>query len=591
MDTEKRLLAAFALSMGVLILWRVFFVKEPPPKPPAPVSAPTTAGSKHSPAPAPAAPNKTAAKPEIPAPTAIPVTEGKEAQEIIVEGPVYQVKFSTQGALIESWVLTKYTDAKGKPLDVVNEEACKQLGFPMQLETGDPQLNSKLNSAIFVPQTTETSLKAPIKLEFVYSDGKIQARKTFTFGSDYEIRSEVSVSDGKRNIPVAVEWPGGVGDHSVGVLYEEALSAAVYGTDDKVNVVKQTSFGPSFFGRLFSGGAGASQQTENEQRNISGPLDFAGIEDQYFAGIFFAESKDQNFRFGVHDWAPADWKEKAPPKALIATFGESQAAPLKFRLFVAPKDIDLLHSTEPPLDGLLDWGWFGLIAKPLFLAMKYVDSHWLHNYGWTIVLLTVLLNVAMFPLRLKSIRSAQEMQRVAPLIKAIQDRYKQYKFNDPRKQRMNQEIMKLYQEHGVNPLGGCLPMAIQIIPIYAFWRALELPIELRHAQWILWFKDLSQPDSTHLFGLPIPVLWLAMMISSFAMTKMTPMATADPQQKKMMMFMPLVFGFIFLKLASGLVLYYLTASVVGIATQILINRKFTPAASPGLAQKPEPARK
>jgi YidC/Oxa1 family membrane protein insertase len=164
------------------------------------------------------------------------------------------------------------------------------------------------------------------------------------------------------------------------------------------------------------------------------------------------------------------------------------------------------------------------------------------------------------------------MQKVAPLVKTIQDRYKQYKFNDPRKQRMNQEVMDLYKKHGVNPLGGCLPMAVQLPFLYGFWRVLDLSIELRHAPWILWIKDLSAPDPFHLFGFPLPILPILMVVTMFVLQKMTPMATMDPGQQRMMMLMPLIFGVMFLNLASGLVLYYLTANVVGIAQQVFINR-------------------
>ncbi|HUX10322.1 MAG TPA: membrane protein insertase YidC, partial [Terriglobia bacterium] len=221
----------------------------------------------------------------------------------------------------------------------------------------------------------------------------------------------------------------------------------------------------------------------------------------------------------------------------------------------------------------------------LFLGLRYIYNNWVHNYGWAIVILTIILNMALFPLKLKSIRSAQEMQRIAPLVKSIQDRYKQYKFNDPRKARMNQEVMKLYQEHGINPLGGCLPMLPQLPILYGFYESLETPFEFRHAPWILWIKDLSMPDNSHILGLPIPILPVIMIVSMFFMQKMTPMATADPNQKRMMMLMPLVFGLMFFRLASGLVLYFLAANMVGIAQQLIINRFITPKQPPLVPEK------
>ena len=123
---------------------------------------------------------------------------------------------------------------------------------------------------------------------------------------------------------------------------------------------------------------------------------------------------------------------------------------------------------NPPLDSLVDFGWFSIVAKPLFIGLRYIYDHWVHNYGWAIVLLTLIITTAMFPLKLKSLRSAQEMQKVAPIIKGIQDKYKNYKFNDPRKQKMNEEVMKVYSEHGINPLGSCLPMLLQMPFLYGF---------------------------------------------------------------------------------------------------------------------------
>ena len=160
----------------------------------------------------------------------------------------------------------------------------------------------------------------------------------------------------------------------------------------------------------------------------------------------------------------------------------------------------MLKSVNPPLDSLVDFGWFSIVAKPLFIALRYIYEHWIHNYGWAIVLLTLIITMAMFPLKLKSLRSAQEMQKVAPIIKGIQDKYKNYKFNDPRKQKMNEEVMKVYSEHGINPLGGCLPMLLQMPFLYGFYRVLDLAIELRHAPWIWWVKDLSAPDRLDDYG-------------------------------------------------------------------------------------------
>jgi len=553
MDQNQRLLLAFVVSFAVLLTWRMFFLKAPPPPPPArrpPVQKP---------------------QPVVPAPPPLPFVRASEAREITVEGgDLYRITLSTRGATVTSWVLKKYLDEKNQPLDVVDRAACETLGYPMSLNLADSSLADKLNTALYVATPSAPSLQAPLKVEFVYSDGKIQARKKFSFGPSYQIEVELSVADGPQYLPVEVSWPGGFGDHSLPYAQQSALRQAVYHTtQDLVRV---------------------PERKVDEDRSIPGPLDYAGMEDRYFVNILFPGSQDQAFRFGRRALAPTDQKEKDAPKALTAMLGSPLSKPLTFRMFVAPKDIDVLRSASPPLEGLIDFGWFSFIAKPLFLAMRYVYDHWTHNYGWAIILLTIVINLAMFPLKLKSIQSAQKMQRIAPLVKSIQDRYKQYKFNDPRKQRMNQEVMKLYQEHGINPVGGCLPMALQIPFLYGFYNVLNQAIELRHAPWTLWIKDLSAPDRLPVFGYHIPVLVILMIVTTFVLQKMTPMATADPAQQRMMMIMPLFLGVMFYNFASGLVLYWLTGNLVGLAQQTIINRKMPGPQNVQPARRPSEAR-
>ena len=536
-DNSKRVVLAFALSFVVLVMWYRLFAPAPPP-PPKKASPP---------APAPAAPaTPEAAAPTPATPVTLPVQQGSEAEEIVIEGEFSRVTLSTQGGVIKSWVLKRYRDGKQAPLDVVNGAACQTLGFPMSLTLADAELTKKLNTGLFVATLAGSKLAAPAKVDLTYSDGKIQVRKRFSFGPKYEVHAEISVFDGLRYLPVEVAWPGGFGDHSLRAAMKESFSHLIYGATEKYENLAQAKV--------------------KEDRLIPGPFQLAGMGDRYFVSMFLPDSPDQiSFRIGRRAWDPPDWKEKEKPKEAFAALASQQPRPLAFRLFVGPKDLDVLRAMNPPLDALVDYGWFSIVAKPLFMGLRYLHDRWTHNYGWAIVILTVLINLAMFPLKLKSIRSAQEMQRIAPLVKSIQEKYKGYKFNDPRKQRMNQEVMKLYQEHHINPLGGCLPMVVQLPFLYGFYKVLDVSIELRHAPWILWIKDLSAPD-------PLYILPTLMIITTFIMQKMTPMTTADPAQQRMMMIMPLVFGIMFYSFASGLVLYWLTGTVVGIAQQMFINR-------------------
>jgi YidC/Oxa1 family membrane protein insertase len=575
MSQEKRLILFFAISISLLWLWSAIFFKAPP-KPAVRKPAAAT------PAPAQAAAPASAGRPR-PAPVALPVEQGAKAEEITVEKGLYRIIFSTQGAVVKSWVLKKYTDEHDKPLDVVNQAACDQLGYPMRVTLSDGGLADKLNSAIYVAKPTGGTSGSPDKLEFTYSDGKIQIRKMFSFAAAYEIRAETSVFDGDRNLPVGVAWPGGFGDHSLAPELASIADMAFYQTTENDKIVTD-HITPSILSRWFGSGEKGPQEV-----NVRGSLGFAGLEDSYFAAVFLPDSPGDTFQANREAWTPADWKgsEKEKPSPMRAVLATAQPSPLSFRLLVAPKDLDVLRGVKPPVDGLVDFGWFKFVAEPLFLGLRYVHARWVHNYGWAIIILTVFLNLAMFPLKLKGLKSAQEMQKIAPIVKEIQERYKQYKFNDPRKQRMNEEIMKLYKEHHVNPVGGCLPMLLQLPLLYGFYRVLQYSIELRHAPWIGCVKDLSAPDQCYLFGIHVAILPTIMVVTMFLAQKMTPTPTADPAQQRMMMLMPLVFGLMFYRLASGVVLYYLVANLVAIGQQLLINKFFPSAAKP---KGPPPAR-
>jgi YidC/Oxa1 family membrane protein insertase len=584
LDQEKRVMIAFALSIVMLVLYRFYVMKEQPPEPKKAPQAVTEThtGQPAAPVSAPSTPAKAAP------PVALPVLHGAKPEDIMVESKLYRVTFSTQGAVVKSWVLKNYRDAKDQLLDTVNAQACESLGYPMSLSLPDSALKAQVNQGIYIataeygkPSTSGkgsevhagADLSPPVTLTFTYSDGNVQVKKRFSFNSEseYVARVEISVFDGQQNKPVEVAWPGGFGDQSLASAAIESYRVAVYGSIGDLTTVTQ--------GKV------------KEERSIPGPLQLAGLEDKYFAGIFLPDVPDQaSLRLARQEWSPPDWTEKDKPKPLTATLVGTQPTPLAFQVFVGPKNLDVLQSVKPPLDHLVDFGWFSIIAKPLFIGLRYIEEHWIHNYGWAIIILTIILTTLLFPLKLKSLRSAQEMQKVAPIVKGIQDKYKNYKFNDPRKQKMNEEVMKVYSEHHINPLGGCLPMLLQMPILYGFYRVLDLAIELRHAPWIWWIKDLSAPDRLNVMGISIPVLVILMTIASYILQRMTPMATADPAQARMMMLMPVFMGVMFYRFASGLVLYWLTSSVVQIVQQVIINRLMPHPATLPVPRKPAEAK-
>jgi YidC/Oxa1 family membrane protein insertase len=235
-------------------------------------------------------------------------------------------------------------------------------------------------------------------------------------------------------------------------------------------------------------------------------------------------------------------------------------------MFVGPKDLDLLRRVDPKLEHIVDFGWFGILAKPLFLALNWVNDKYVHNYGWSIVVVTIAINFLLLPLKFSSLKSMKKMQMLQPQIAAINEKYKNISIRDPKKAEQNQETMDLYKRNGVNPMGGCMPLALQIPFFIAYYKVLSVAIEMRGAHW-LWVTDLSQPET-----LPIHILPLLMIGTQFLLQKMTPSTTADPAQQKVMMLMPLMMGFFFYSAQSGLVLYWLTGNVVGLAQQWFFNR-------------------
>jgi len=266
--------------------------------------------------------------------------------------------------------------------------------------------------------------------------------------------------------------------------------------------------------------------------------------------------------FSDSEPTPRDAKEAA-----FAGVAVGGGADNRFSLYVGPKDIDILRAVNPKLEQVVDFGWLSVLAKPLFLVVNYIADHAIHNYGWAIILVTILLNFVLFPLKITSMKSMKKMQALQPQIASINDKYKNVGLRDPKKADQNQEVMELYKKHGVNPMGGCVPMLLQIPFFIAFYKVFSVSVEMRGASW-LWVTDLSQPETLAIHLLPI-----IMVASQFVMQKMTPTTTGgDPNQQKMMQFMPLIFGFMFYNLSSGLVLYYLTSNLVGVAQQWFFNR-------------------
>ncbi len=546
MSPETRTLVAFLLSILVLAVFSRFYR---PPQPPAP-SKP--AQSQSSGAPAPAASNTPPPAAAVPVVTHQAVVKASAEKTIAIDSPLYRAELSNRGGVLQAWKLKKYSDDQKPPhpLDLVNAQAARQLGgWPFSVLLQDPQLEARVNSALYQVSPGTDGLDAPAELSFEWSDGHLDVTKKMKFTRNYLVELEASVLLDGRPLPVAIAWRGGFGDTNV---YQAAQQVLVfYRSAGKLSLLPYKKLG-------------APGHPEERFEQV-GAMEYAGIEDQFFAAAFLPSGQ------GLDLWHWSDQREKLDedgktiqePVAEMAA-GASAAGPLSVRVYVGPKDLAELGKQQPPLDDLVQFGWFGFIAKPLFEVLKWIYRY-VPNYGWAIVLLTVAINMALFPLKMQSWRSMRKMQRLAPQIEAIKQKYAKYSMRDPRKRQMNEETMELYKKEGINPASGCLPMLLQMPIMFALYRMLGGAIELRHAPWIGWIHDLSAHD-------PYYILPVVMTITMYLMSKMTPTPSADPMQQKMTQLMPVVFGIFFFRLSSGLNLYLFTGNLVGITQQYFLNR-------------------
>ncbi len=470
---------------------------------------------------------------------------------------------------MKSWILKKHTDDAGHPLNLVLESAASQYGYPLSLFTYDPRLRDKLNTALYVPSATGDAM-APANIVFEYADkdGTV-ARKSFSFDHSYVVHYEVSVTQNGGVVEAHPAWPAGFGDQTTRSAF--ASSKIDWAVGDSVE--RKPPQEGSFF---------TSKKWISDGNTVSGPLNWAGVSDQYFAALFLPDQAGDDALVTFHRTVP-DPKESDPekrakdPVSVLGAAVGNRSGTTSGRLFVGPKNVELLKTIRsytpadspgkpagPTLEPVIDFGFFGFIAKPLFLWLEWTHDHWSPNWGWAIVILTVIINLALFPLRYTGMKSQLMQQKIQPEIESIRSRYKGIKLTDPRQREMQQEIQELQKREGINPLGGCLPTLIQMPFLFAFYSMLGSANELRNAHW-LWVKDLSSPDPYHL--LPIGIV-----ISMFVMQRITPMAGMDAAQAKMMQtMMPLMIGLISWSLPAGLGVYWIAGNVIGWGTQYIMN--------------------
>ena len=562
--SEKRTIIVIAFTL-LLLIGAQFYFKSPQPP----------AGNKPAPAAPPQNPAVGVPPPTNPAPSTASSTRAsaqnvgtKQAaseSETVIENGLYKITFSNRGAQVKSWILKKYADDKGQPLELVHPIAAPQFGYPLSLYTYDQALSKKLSEALYVSNQA-ASLVAPATVTFEYADSDVTVSKKFTFDHSYVVHVETSVTRDGQPVTAYPAWPAGFGDQTGPRDYGNAH--VVWHDGEKVHrqPVNQRNW---FSSNTWVVGGGS----------YTGPFQFAGAVDQYFGAIFLPDNPQNVAMVTFHSdtKVPEDLNHPDPAKQLtfpvIGAAVGSPSAATSVHLFVGPKATDVLGSvhamvngkpTGPSLEPVVDLGTFAIIAKPLFLWLKWTHDHWVANWGWSIMVLTIIINLALLPLRMTAMKTSLKMQKMQPKVEEIKKRYEKYPMRDPRRAQMNQEVWELQRKEGANPITGCLPLLLQLPFLYAFYSMLANAIELRHAPW-LWIHDLSSPDPVHV----LPILTVATML---LMTRLTPQVGMDPTQRMMMNIMsPLMFGVFTWAAASGLALYWTVGNIIGATQQYAMN--------------------
>ena len=487
-----------------------------------------------------------------------------------IENEKFRITFTNKGAQVQHWIFKNYTDSSGKPLDMVQQDAASRFGLPLSLFTYDNGLTTQLNSVLYQPSATG-ALLAPNSVTFHYAAGGLDVQKTFSFDSSYVINVHVNVKRNGEPVRALVAWPAGLGD------MEEFLAAS--GKRTTFLVPTQSMFGWSIDGK---------QDTEAAKK-VSGnatldqPYEYAAIMDLYFAAAMLPDAPSRATLVTFHHTIdlPSDLSDPNSAKKPVDVIGMAmgdQSGDTQLRLYAGPKETDILNSIRAigadgkpsgeSLASVIQYGWWGIIAKPLYLALRALHNmmgNGINNWGWAIIIITVIFNVVLLPTRIWTMKSSLKMMRIQPRLDAVKKKYANLKINDPKRAEMQAEQMAVMKEEGVNMYGGCLPLLLQMPLFFAYYRVLLNAVELRQAHWF-WLNDLSMPDPLHV----LPILIIGTM---FLVQFITPSPGMDPMQRRMMaIMMPVIMGFTLWHFASGLALYWITGNIISLIMQVAINK-------------------
>lgn len=553
---QARIFIAILLSFLVFFVWDALFGSREAVRPPA--TAPAGQAEKIDSAPAAAVPGE-APSPVVPetalaGPSPSAPAEAQPARTISVENPYYRLVIDERGGTVRSVELKQYRQSvqEGAPAyRLVGEE---MTGGTLQLELSADD-GGALAQALFSAESSADRLvvdQAPRSLVLSHrrSDG-IGIEKRFTFQPDsYLIELDVTVRNNGTQ------------------AFNPQLWLALSQEEDTSKGARYGFSGPSV---LIDEHLSQIEVKDIEEKGrLEGKVSWIAIQDRYFLSAVVPPPVSG----AVVQLGHRDAVIRSALGLPAETLAPGQDRTYTYRVFFGPKRGEVLKTYGLELERVVNFGMFDFIAKPCLWFMNWIHG-FIPNYGIAIIILTILTKVLLWPLGNKSYKSMNEMKRMQPLMSEIREKYK----ND--KKKMNEEMMNLYRVYKVNPLGGCLPMLVQLPVFFALYRMLYEAIELRHAPFFGWINDLSAPDRLFSFGFHIPlmeppygipVLTIIMGATMFLQQKMTP-TPGDPTQAKMMTFMPLIFTFIFINFSSGLVLYWLVNNLASIAQQYYVYKK------------------
>jgi YidC/Oxa1 family membrane protein insertase len=538
---EKRTVIAIVLTILILFLWQFYMPSKKPGTSPQTATQP---GNQSAQTPAatgqgqPTVSERTQTAPTTGSPSASPAAPAaaaaaKSTKQITVNTPKLRVTFGDLGGGMTSVRLKEYKEVVGKSegkeilenlapyqyLPVVSQMAAGKGATDATLFTadrGDITVTDKPETLVFTGTLTNgTKVK------------KIYTFKPDSYGVDLSVEAQ-----GEDNTPVFADFAA-------------------------MSIKKKSSY--VFKGPFVYNGKKLDQVSKIEGSvNIEQSYAYTGFDLGYFSLIVAPKPETRPNLVIIKS-------EDTPIDRFALNGGRMESA-----LYFVPNKLSLLKQLNIGAEKIVNFGWFDILAKPMLWGMNWANR-FTRNYGIDIILLTILIKIIFYPLSLKSYKSMKQMQKLKPMIDKLREKYKDDK------EKLNKEMMDIYKTKGINPLGGCLPMVVQIPVFFALYRVLMQAIEFRHAPFMLWINDLAAPEDLFSFTaagytIPIRILPLVMGITMFIQQKMTPMS-ADPMQEKMMLFMPILFTFLFWSFPTGLVLYWLVNNVISIGQQYYINKQ------------------